>query len=91
MPLPLPPIALAARLALGAAALYAASRSLPAIRRDQRAEDALDDLPEGAALGRSGEDVHAAGRWRRTVRLGAGGPGVDIDISGFARVRLRRT
>ncbi len=88
--MPMPPAIVLARLAIGAAALYAASRALPRHARDQRAEDALDRVAEGAAVSRDEDGLRAAGRWRRQVRLGRDGPGVDIDLTGLARMRLRR-
>lgn len=95
MPLPIAPIAVtAARLAIAGAALYAATRTLQPVRRDQRAEDALDDLPEGVAFGqdagRDGPVMRGTARFRRVIRLGDAGPGVAVDFTGLARLRIRR-
>ncbi len=94
MPLPLAPLAPVAGIALryGAVALatYAVARKTQAGRRDQRAEDALDELDEGLTLRRDGEDTSTTARFRRVIRLGQGGPGIEIDACGFARVRIRR-
>jgi len=95
MPLPIAPIAVtAARLAIAGATLYAVARSLPPVRRDQRAEDALDDLSEGLAVGHDagpdGPVMRGTARLRRVIRLGDAGPGLAVDFTGFARLRIRR-
>lgn len=82
-------------LTLGAAfavgAVVAARRGPE--RVDMATEDALDRLAEGADLrldpGNGRADAEA--RWSRTVRLGARGPGVTLDVAGLARLRVRRT
>lgn len=91
MPLPLAPItALALRYGTVALAGYAIARSVELARRDQRAEDALDDVPEGLAARRETEQVNATGRFRRVIRLGSAGPGVEIDATALGRLRFRR-
>lgn len=91
MALPLAPSAVMAfRLAAFALAVYALARSKGDAGRDQRAEDALDDLPEGAELHRVGDGLRAKGRMRRAFRLGPDGRGVEIDAAGFGRIRFRR-
>jgi hypothetical protein len=80
----------AARLAMVAVTVYAATRTIQPARRDQRAEDAFDDLHEGPALRRDGDGARGAMRFRRTVRVGHAGPGIEIDFAGLARLRLRR-
>lgn len=93
MPLPvaLAPIAsVAVRYTTVALATYAIARQVERGRRDQPAEDALDRLDEGVSLRREGEQVNATGRFRRVIRPRAGGPGVEIDISGITRIRLRK-
>jgi len=91
MPLPLAPIAgLAVRYGAVAAATYALARSVERGRRDQHAEDALDELDEGLTLRREADQANATGRFHRVVRLGQAGPGVEIDISVLGRVRIRR-
>lgn len=90
MALPLVPTALvAARYAAVGLAAYAAWRAATPARRDQRAEDVLDDLPDGATLHRDEEGTRGTLRWTRTVR-GPSGPGVEIDLTALARLRLRR-
>ena len=75
MPLPIAPIAgLAFRYGAVALATYAVTRNLPATPRDQRAEDAMDDVHEGMSLGKDDEQVTGAARFRRTIRLGTTGP-----------------
>ncbi len=95
MALPLAPIAaLALRYGTVALASYALARSVEPGRRDQRIEDALDDIPEGvtARRGRGTErdQVNATGRFRRVIRLGKNGPGVALDVTSLARIRLRK-
>ncbi|HHS94519.1 MAG TPA: hypothetical protein ENK63_04170 [Rhodobacterales bacterium] len=91
MPLPLAPItAFALRYGTVALATYALARSAELGRRDQRAEDALDDIPEGVTGRRDNEQMNATWRIRRVVRLGKTGPAVEIDASALGRVRLRR-
>lgn len=85
------PIAgLALRYGVVALATYAATRAIPQGRRDQRAEDALDDAPDGVTLRRDDEQVNATARWTRRYRFGATGPGVEIDAAGLGRFRIRR-
>jgi hypothetical protein len=91
MALPLVPTALvAARYAAVGFAVYAAWRAAAPARRDQRAEDALDDLPEGTTLHRDDEATRGSLRLRRIIRLGDSGPGVEIDLAALGRLRLRR-
>lgn len=95
MPLPAALVSpLAFRLAtLGvvAAASWAASRRGPE-RVDIRSEDALDGLREGADLrfDRHNGRADAEARLTRTVRVGRNGPGLEVDLAGLARLRLRR-
>lgn len=89
MPLPLALTAL--RYLAVTAAVYAVARAWHQPRRDQRLEDAMDELPEGLGLTRDPDrSLRAAGRLRRVVRVGTDGPGLDIDVTGLARLRLRR-
>jgi len=96
MPMPLAPIAgLALRYGLryGAMAVVAYAvthRSRTPLRRDQRAEDAMDELGDGVAFRRDDEQVNGGARLRRTIRVGRTGPGVEIDASALGRFRLRR-
>jgi len=91
MPLPLAPVAgLALRYGTVALAAYAVSRKVHTGRRDQRAEDALDDLDEGVSLRRESGQTSSTARFQRTIRLGAEGPGVEIDISALGRLRIRK-
>ena len=89
--LPLAPVAgIALRYGAVAVAGYALARRIEPGRRDQRAEDAQDELQEGVTLRRDGGDVSTTGRFCRTIRMGASGPGVRVDISGIGRIRVRR-
>jgi len=96
MPLPIAPIAgVALRLGVryGAVALatYAISRAAQERgSRDQRAEDAMDDLGKGVHFRREADQMNGGGRFVRTVRLGHSGPGVEIDASALTRIRFRR-
>lgn len=91
MALPLVPTALvAARYAAVGFVAYAAWRAAAPARRDQRAEDALDALPEGTTIHRDDDATRATLRLRRTIRLGDSGPGVEIDLAALGRLRLRR-
>lgn len=91
MPLPLTPIAgLALRYGAVAVASYAVARRVEQGRRDQRAEDALDQLDEGVTLRRDGDQINATGRFRRVVRIGQDGPGLELDVTGLTRIRITR-
>ncbi|ARE40799.1 hypothetical protein RGUI_2658 [Rhodovulum sp. P5] len=93
VPLPIAPIAGVA-LRYGAVALAAFAitqiRESGLARRDQRAEDAMDDLGEGVCFRRDGEQVNGTARFARTIRMGRNGPGVEIDASALGRLRFRR-
>lgn len=91
MALPLAPIAgVALRYGAVALATYALARMAERAPRDQRAEDAMDDLAEGVQFRRESDQVNGAGRFVRTVRVGTRGPGVEIDASALTRIRFRR-
>ena len=91
MALPLAPVALVAiRYGTVAVATYAFARQIERGRRDQRAEDALDDIPEGVTLRRDGRQTNATGRYRRVLRLKTGGPGVEIDFTSITRFSIRK-
>ena len=85
MALPVIPIAVAA----GAVALASRIRVQPVI---QEVEDALDTVDEGIALRRDAENsqVNGAYRYKRVIRFGADGPGLEVDASVLARIKLRR-
>jgi hypothetical protein len=97
MPLPaaLPPIAWAAlRLgAVAAIAVYASRRSLSR-PKDAEHEHVLDRMPDGLDGGphraEAERGLHGQGRFRRVVRLGADGPGLEIDAAALGRLRVRR-
>lgn len=91
MPLPLAPIAaFALRYGTVALASYAIARRIETGRRDQRAEDAHDDLPEGMTLRSETEQLNVTGRLKRVIRLGATGPGLELDATAFGRFRFRK-
>jgi len=91
MPLPVAPIAgLALRYGAVAVATYVVARRTGMARRDQRSEDAMDETEEGLHIRRDREQMNASGRLRRVVRLGPNGPGVEVDATTLARIRIRR-
>lgn len=92
MALPVVPLA-AFALRYGAVALagYVLARRVAAGRTDQRAEDAMDETPEGITTHRprDREQVNATARFRRVVRFGSG-RAMEIDAVALARLRMRR-
>ena len=50
----------------------------------------MDDVNEGLSLRREPEQMNGTGRFRRTVRLGTDGPGVEIDITALGRIRIKK-
>lgn len=91
MALPLAPIAaVALRYGTVAVATYALARTVEKGRRDQRAEDALDDIDEGITARREPEQINATARIIRRIRWGNTGPGVEIDLTSLTRIRFRK-
>lgn len=91
MPLPLAPIAgLAIRYGTVAVATYALTAKVSRGRRDQRAEDALDETAEGTTLRREPGQTNATTRFRRVIRLGPDRPGIEVDFTSITRFRIRR-
>lgn len=91
MALPLAPVAIVAlRYGAVAVATYAFTRKIERTRRDQRAEDALDDVPEGLGLRREPTQLNATGRFRRVFYLGNNGPGYQIDVTSITRIRITK-
>lgn len=91
MPLPLAPIAgVALRYGLVAIATYAVTRRIDRAHFDQRGEDAMDSVNEGLSIRRNADQMNGTGRFRRVIRVGRSGPGVEIDITGLGRIRLRK-
>ncbi|MFN3953953.1 MAG: hypothetical protein ACK4LQ_05815 [Pararhodobacter sp.] len=96
MPLPILPLAVPV-LKYGGVALAAwllARRLAPAIheaRIDQRAEDALDDLPEGLGARHpiDREQHNLAGRYRRRIHVPGLDRTIEIDAAFIARLRAR--
>jgi hypothetical protein len=93
MPFPLVPIAGAA-LSFGGVAIatWFLARHVQPARIDQRAEDALDDLPEGLTARRpvDRDQGNMTGRFRRVIRLPGDGGAIEIDAAFVARLRARR-
>lgn len=91
MPLPLAPVAgFAIRYGAVALATYAITRKVSHGRRDQRVEDAMDDLDEGLSVRREAGQTNTTARFCRVIRLGNNGPGVEIDISALGRLTIRK-
>lgn len=95
MPLPAlpalgPVAAVALRYGAVAVATYAATRQIPKLRRDQPTEDTLDTVEEGLEMRRDAEQINATARFRRVVRVGRKGPGVEIDATALTRIRFRK-
>ncbi len=94
MALPLAPIAItAARIGALAAVTYFVARrgrGLPTVKE----EEAHEDVGEGVSWGHSqqpdGVQANADARVVRTVRLGPGGPGFEIDATALGRIRFKR-
>ena len=98
MPLPLAPlVGIAVKYGTVALAGYALARQVGGGRTDQRAHDALDDLPEGATVHiprdrrDSEHSVTATGRLRRVFRVAGSRAGWELDAAVIGRLRLRRT
>ena len=98
MALPLAPLAVAAlKYGSVAATVYGITRSVQLGRTDQSGEDALDRVSEGVTAhrpkdraGPGGTQGNMTARFRRIVRIGARGPGVEIDFASLARIKLRK-
>lgn len=91
MALPLAPIAgYALRYGVVALAAYAVARRVERGHYDQRSEDAMQDVDEGLTLRRDEDALRSTGRFRRVVRFGKDGPGVEIDATTLSRIRIRR-
>lgn len=85
MALPIIPLALVA----GAIALARNIQISPII---QSVEDSLDLVPEGMAARRDpiGQQVNGSYRWKRAVRFGNAGAGLEIDASALGRIKFRK-
>lgn len=91
--MPLPALALAAsalRVGLVAYAGYSLYRQIGSAPADFRAEAAMDDLQEGLAIRKGDDALNGSYRWKRTIRVGANGPGMELDASLLGRFRIRR-
>jgi len=91
MALPLAPIAgIAVRYGVVAVATYFVARRIERGHFDQRGEEAMDDVNEGISLRRESKQINGTGRFKRRIRLGKSGPGVDFDVTALGRIRIRR-
>jgi hypothetical protein len=79
--------------AMVAVAAYASRRSASQ-PKDVLHEATLEGLPEGITAhshrAEGERAVHGTARLRRVVRLGPGGPRVEVDFAGLGRLRFRR-
>ena len=85
-----PRAVLALRDGAVAIASYGATRVLATGRRDHRVEDAMNETEEGLTFRKDDDQANGKIRWKRTFRLGTNGPGVEIDATGFARIKVKR-
>lgn len=93
MPLPLAPIAgIAARYGAVALVAYVATRRLNRSQTRQATEDALDRVDEGISANRptDRQQINASARWRRIIRLGSTGQGIEIDATVLGRLKFRK-
>lgn len=91
MALPLVPIAgIALRYGAVAFAGYMIARNVSRAPRDMRGEEAMDDVNEGLSMRREPDALHGTGRIKRTIRLGETGPGIEIDATSLARIKIKR-
>ena len=94
MALPLAPIALTAVRygAVMAVAYYVVNRNKSLAKVSEEA--AHEDVDEGISIrhhrGQSGAQANADARIKRVIRLGANGPGIEIDASALGRIRFKR-
>ncbi len=93
MALPLAPIAgYALRYGAVAAATYVAARRIQISQTDQASEDAMDKVFDGVSAHRCKDapQANGAARFRRVIRVGRTGPGVEIDATVLGRIKFRR-
>jgi hypothetical protein len=85
MALPIVPIALVA-------GVVTLARNVTISSVDQRVEDRLDDVAEGLSAHRDpqGKQLNGSYRWKRVVRFGKTGPGLEIDASALGRLKFAR-
>ncbi len=94
-PIALSPLAwMVLRYGAVAAVTMAAARMRPSQPKDPAHDTVLNEVPEGLRAHShraEGENaVHGDGKLRRVLRLRPGGPGIEIEASGLARLRMRR-
>lgn len=91
MVLPIAPLAgVALRYGVVAVAAFAVTRRVGRAHFDQRCEEAMNDVNEGVALRKENNQVNGTGRFRRVIRVGTEGPGLEIDITALGRVKFRK-
>lgn len=94
-PIAIPPLAWTAlRLGAMAAVAFYATRQRVSQPKDAEHEHVLDTLHEGVSAAPHAAEaeraLHGSGRIRRVIRLGPGGPGIEIDAAALGRFRIRR-
>lgn len=94
MALPLAPIAMTAVRygAVLAVTYYIANRnkSLPKVSEEEAHEDVDEGLSVRHHRSQEGAQANADARFKRTLRFGQNGPGVEIDASALGRIRIKR-
>jgi hypothetical protein len=89
MPIPVIPIVAVATVVTSAVAVVRKIHVSPVI---QDVEDTLDTVDEGVSVRKMDDNrqMNGAVRWKRIVRFGSDGPGVEIDVSAIGRMRWRK-
>ena len=91
MALPLVAVAgTAIRVGIFAWGAYALVRRKTIAPKDYRAEFAMDDIVEGAHMRRDQGQANATMRWKRVIRIGSNGPGIELDATGLGRIKFRK-
>jgi len=94
MALPLAPIAVTALRfgAVAAVAYYVARKQshLPTTTEEAAHEDVEEGVSYCHSRNQEGAQANADARIKRTIRFGAGGPGIEIDATALGRIRFRK-
>ena len=91
MPLPLVPIAVyAATYGSLALATWKVAQKVERGRRDQRAEDALDDVQEGLTIRRETDQANGTARILRVFRFSDDGSAFELDATLLGRVKFKK-
>jgi len=91
MAIALAPVAgIALRYGAVALAAYVAARRIQPAHFDQRAEEALDDVPEGLSARRDPGQAKVTAGYCRIIRVGRNGPGLELRAHSITRFRVQR-